>query len=104
MPVETSEEKPSVDQIKYMLRNYGTQGIFSQISALLFGRPIFYNNEEKDELEKAMLDIVVHEFGAKNLPIITNMDFGHTDPQLIMPLGMNVEINISKKTVKLVDN
>lgn len=99
--LETSEEKPSVDQVKYMLRNYGIQGIFDQISALLFGRPIYYNNEEKGELEEAILKIVVHEFGAKKLPIITNIDFGHTDPQLIMPIGMSMEINIPKKTMKI---
>jgi len=30
--LETSEEKPSVDQVKWMLRNYGMQGIFDRIS------------------------------------------------------------------------
>ncbi len=101
--LETSEEKPSIDQVKYMLRNYGTQGIFNQISALIFGRPIHYTNEEKVKLETIIMNIVVDEFGVKNLPIITNMDFGHTDPQLIMPLGMDLAIDFTKKTIKIMN-
>lgn len=102
--LETSEEKPTPDHFKYMLRNYGTQGIFNQISALLIGRPIFYTTEEKEKLEKIIQDVAFLEFGRKDLNIITNMDFGHTDPQLILPLGMNVEVNPSSKTITLINN
>ncbi|MBU0981198.1 LD-carboxypeptidase [Patescibacteria group bacterium] len=99
--LETSEEKPSISQVKYMLRNYGMQGVFKKISALFFGRANFYTDREKSELEKMIIEIVIGEFGAKSMPIITNMDFGHTDPQLILPLGLEVLINTDKKTIKL---
>lgn len=99
--LETSEEKPTVNQVKYMLRNYGTQGIFKKISALFFGRANFYSEEEKRELEEMILSVVVDEFGVKEIPIITNMDFGHTDPQFILPLGVKVEVNVLERSVKL---
>lgn len=99
--LETSEEKPTVDQIKYMLRNYGCQGIFGKISALLFGRAIFYTQQEKKELEEMILNIVLNEFGANDLPIVGNMDFGHTDPQLVLPLGAKVRINCTTKSFNL---
>ncbi len=102
--LETSEEKPTIDQVKRMLRNYGTQGVFQKISALLFGRANFYTSIEKQRLEKMILDVVIDEFNANNLPIITNMDFGHTDPQLILPLGMDVTINCVTKTIILLNN
>ncbi|MEN9389108.1 MAG: hypothetical protein RLY61_192, partial [Candidatus Parcubacteria bacterium] len=35
---ETSEDAPSAANVSYMLRNYGVQGIFDQIKALVFGR------------------------------------------------------------------
>lgn len=97
--LETSEGKPTIDQVKYMLRNYGTQGIFQKISTLFFGRANFYTEEEKKALEKMILDVVVHEFEANDLPIITNMDFGHTDPQFILPLGVKVEVDVQNKTI-----
>ena len=102
--LETSEEKPSVDQVKYMLRNYGSQGVFQKISALLFGRANFYSADEKKDLEKMISDVVIGEFSSNKLPIITNMDFGHTDPQLILPLGIKVKINCKSKTIKILNS
>ncbi|MBU2566736.1 LD-carboxypeptidase [Patescibacteria group bacterium] len=101
--LETSEEKPTPDQVKYMLRNYGMQGIFDKISALLIGRPKEYSDTEKKDLDEVVLKIVKHEFGNQNLPIITNMDFGHTDPQWILPLGINAEVDCNKKEFKLTE-
>jgi muramoyltetrapeptide carboxypeptidase LdcA involved in peptidoglycan recycling len=101
---ETSEDKPSLDQIKYMLRNYGLQGVFDKISGIIFGRARDFTKKEKDELNNVILKIVRDEFKNNKLPIITNFDIGHTDPQLILPLGIKTEIDCSKKTVKLVEN
>jgi len=101
--LETSEDKPTVNQVKLMLRNYGMQGIFDKISALLIGRPRDYSEEEKKKLNKNILDIVNVEFKNSTLPIITNMDFGHTDPQWILPLGIKAEIDCIKKEFKLME-
>jgi len=101
--LETSEDKPGPDQVKYMLRNYGIQGVFNKISALLIGRPRDYSEAEKKKLDENVLQIVTTEFGQKHLPIITNMDFGHTDPQWILPLGIKAEINCPDKTFKLIE-
>lgn len=45
--LETSENKPSPEQVKCMLRNYGMQGIFNKISALLIARARDYTEDEK---------------------------------------------------------
>lgn len=101
--LETSEDKPTPDQVKWMLRNYGMQGIFDKISALLIGRPRDYSEEEKKELNENIIKVVNTEFKNENLPIITNMDFGHTDPQWILPLGITAEIDCHKKEFKLIE-
>lgn len=101
--LETSEDKPTPDQVKWMLRNYGMQGIFDKISALLIGRPRDYSEEENKELNENIVKVVNTEFKNKNLPIITNMDFGHTDPQWILPLGIKAEIDCHKKEFKLIE-
>jgi len=102
--LETSEEKPSCTQIKYILRNYGAQGIFDKINALLFGRARDYSDEEKMLLDKTILKIVKDEFGNENLTIVSNMNFGHTDPQIILPLGVRAELNCEKKDFRLVES
>ena len=100
---ETSEDKPTVSQVKFMLRNYGTQGIYNKVKAILFGRARDYSEEEKVELDNTLTNVVGFEFGKPELPIISNMDFGHTDPQIILPLGIKAELNVNK-SFKLLEN
>ena len=102
--LETSEDKPGIDQVKYMLRNYGVQGVFNQISGLIFGRARDYSFEEKRLLDEAIIDIVKNEFGNDKLTIVTNMDFGHTDPQIILPLGVKAKLDNSKKEFCLIES
>lgn len=101
---ETSEDKPAPNQVKYMLRNYGSQGILDQIKGLLFGRPRDYTEAEKSQLAEIILNVVVTEFGRPDLPVVTNMDFGHTDPQFILPLGVKAEIDCQAKTFGLIES
>jgi len=101
--LETSEEKPSPLAIKRILRNYGMQGVFNKITALLFGRSMDYSQEEKQELDSILLELIGLEFKNPNLPIISNMDFGHTDPQWILPLGIKTEVDCQKKEFKLIE-
>ncbi|MCE7749328.1 MAG: LD-carboxypeptidase [Candidatus Heimdallarchaeota archaeon] len=101
---ETSEEKPSPDNVKYMLRNYCVQGIMENIKGILFGRARDYNTIEKEELERLILNVLKKEFGYTDIPIVTNMDFGHTDPQFIMPLGCKLEIDCDKKKISLLES
>lgn len=102
--VETSEEKTPIDHVKWMLRNYGVQGIFEKVSAVLFGRARDYSPEEKDALDGAIKSIIGEEFEKPNLPIVTNMDFGHTDPQFILPLGAKAQLDCQGKKFKLVES
>lgn len=98
---ETSEDKPSVQRVRRILRNYGMQGIFDRASAILFGRARDYTDEEKIEFDQMILDVIKGEFGNERLPVVSNMDFGHTDPQFILPLGVKAEVDCERKTFRL---
>lgn len=101
---ETSEEKPSIQRVRRMLRNYGMQGVFDKVAVVLFGRARDFTDEEKEELDHTIIDVIKGEFGNGRIPVVTNMDFGHTDPQFILPLGVKAEIDCSKRTFKLVES
>ncbi|MFZ2188106.1 MAG: S66 peptidase family protein [Candidatus Moraniibacteriota bacterium] len=101
--LETSEDKPTYSQVGWMLLNYGMQGVFDRISGLVFGRARNYSQEEKLELEKKIIAVVRDEFGRADLPIIANMDFGHTDPQFVLPLGAKAEIDCENKKFAIVE-
>lgn len=102
--LETSEEKPSIHYIDHVLRNYGMLGIFDQISGFIFSRARDYSDEEKKELEEKIVSIVAREFGKPNVPIVANFDVGHTDPQLVLPLGVKAEIDRISKRFRLIES
>jgi len=101
--LETSEEKPSIHYIDHVLRNYGMLGVFDKISGFIFSRARDYSDEEKKELEEKIVSIVAKEFGKPDLPIIANFDVGHTDPQLVLPLGVKAEIDCQVNKVSLIE-
>lgn len=101
--LETSEEKPSIHYIDHVLRNYGMLGVFDSISGLIFSRARDYSDEEKKELEKKIVSIIGGEFGRPDLSIVANFDVGHTDPQLILPLGVKIEIDCDVRRIRLLE-
>lgn len=101
--LETSEEAPPPHRVGYMLRNYGMQGVFERLAGLLIGRARGYTAEQKAELEQTAVRIVRDEFGRPDLPIVTNLEFGHTDPQHMMPLGVRMAINCDEGALELLE-
>jgi muramoyltetrapeptide carboxypeptidase LdcA involved in peptidoglycan recycling len=97
--IETSEDKPLPHTVKYTLRSYGVEGILDRISGILIGRARDYTDEENETLRKNVVEVVGKEFGRGDMPIVTDVDFGHTEPQLIMPLGIEVKIDCEKKEI-----
>jgi muramoyltetrapeptide carboxypeptidase LdcA involved in peptidoglycan recycling len=102
--LETSENKPSIHFIDHVLRNYGMLGVYDKISGFIFSRARDYSDNEKKELEEKIISIVAKEFYKPNLPIIANFDVGHTDPQLVLPLGVKTEIDCEARRIRLVES
>ncbi|MFJ7471306.1 S66 peptidase family protein [Peribacillus frigoritolerans] len=98
---ETSEEKPEPNFIKYWLRNYAVQGILQKVNGIIFGKPQDekYYDEYKEEIQKVM-----KEFNLEDLPILYNLNFGHTEPKFILPYGAMAEINCDKKTFTILES
>ncbi|WP_059105102.1 S66 family peptidase [Shouchella shacheensis] len=90
---ETSEENAAPETIKYWLRNYGAQGILQRAKGLIFGKP---QDEKYYEEYKHEIQTVMQEYGLETLPILYNLNFGHTEPKFILPYGALAEIDCSK--------
>ena len=101
---EASEEKPSPNRVGCMLRNYGIQGILQRINGVIFGRAKDYSAKEKKELNHIILSIIKDEFNVTDITVITDVDFGHTDPKLIFPLGCKVSLDSTAKTITLMES
>lgn len=98
---ETSEGKPHPDYVKYWLRNYAAMGILKNAKGIIFGRP--YDNLYAEEYETELLKVLDEE-GLNDLPVITQMDFGHTCPTFTIPYGRLGEINCIDKTFSILES
>jgi len=103
--LETSEEGPSPDDVKRYLRVFAARGILKRIKGLLFGRP--GGNISPDSFinyDKAIMDVVSTEEHLYDLPVITGMDFGHTDPVMTLPMGVKAEIDCTNRVFSILEN
>ena len=100
--LETSEETPPVSAVEYWLRNYASQGILEKISGLLFARPCSYTTEMKEALYKVITKVLA-EVGREDLPVVCNLDIGHTTPMMVLPNGCKVALDPHQKRLELLE-
>lgn len=96
---ETSEEKPSPEEVDGILMDYQNMGIFDQLSGMLVGRPLGYSDEEKQTLR----EIILERTRNYRFPIITDMDFGHTAPQFTLPIGCQARLDSGQKRFEILE-
>lgn len=112
--VEDSELMATPDQFGDFLHNIAAMGILENLSGILFGRPggEFVAGKESEQgnwlslypqFEEKLIKICA-EYGRSDMPIVTNMDFGHTVPQIILPYGAFTEIDPIKETVSILES
>jgi muramoyltetrapeptide carboxypeptidase LdcA involved in peptidoglycan recycling len=97
---ETSEEAPSVDQVKYFLRAIAGGGAFERLAAIVVGRPMHHAQRDVWRQYEVTAQ-VAREFGRPDLPIVGGLDIGHTVPHTVLPLGMPVRIDPGARTITL---
>ena len=96
--IETSEDRPNPIYITYYLRNLGALGIFDEIKGIIVGKPQAeqYYYEYKEVYKK-----VLKEFNKEMLPVLYNVNIGHSEPIGILPLGTEIEVDFDKKKIYL---
>ncbi len=98
--LETSEEVPPPNFVESWLRNYASQGILGELSGLLLARPYGYTDEMKGELHRAVKRVLT-ESGREDLPVVADMDFGHTSPMMVLPNGCRASMDPIKRRVEV---
>ena len=97
--LESSEECPGPEQLDSNLMDYENMGVFEQINGLIIGRPYFFDDAQKAALRAIVLDRT-RNF---DFPIVTDMDFGHTAPQFLLPLGIRARIDSTRQAFTLLE-
>jgi muramoyltetrapeptide carboxypeptidase LdcA involved in peptidoglycan recycling len=99
--LETSEEMPSAEEVFRMLRDAGERGLLQQFPAVLVGtakgtslgheRTPAQRQEYRDEQRAAILR-ALNDYHPGAMAVF-GVDFGHTDPQWILPYGGRITVD-----------
>jgi len=102
--LETSEEAPSPTYVGRVLRTFAAVGMLSQLGAILIGRPGGTIPEEQHSAyDEAIRQVIAEEYGLSDLPIVTNMNFGHTDPIMVLPYGVQAQVDCDQQTITILE-
>lgn len=107
--IETAEDIPAHWIVEYLLTGFGERGWLDAFQAILVGRPkawelnqqnsaevrAKYRQEQRDTVLKS-----VRKYNAE-MPVVQNLDFGHTDPQIILPSGGKAKVISSEQKIIL---
>lgn len=105
--LETSEEIPTKEYVWRVMRALGGRGILGAVKGILVGRPKAWEFDKQWDAERKALfrerqqETILEVARTYNptIPVVQNLDFGHTDPQIAMPLGQKARIVSSEKKI-----
>ena len=108
LALETSEEKPEEHFVDRFMMALGERGLLEKFSAVIVGRakarhhedPKPEEREEFRETQKQIIKDRVDEY-AFGTPIVFDLNFGHADPIVPLPVGAEIKIDTEKKTIEL---
>jgi muramoyltetrapeptide carboxypeptidase len=97
--LEMSEEAPSPAHVDAYLTDLEQVGVFDAASALIFARPYGYTDDDRQRL----WEVVSRRTEAAGLPVLADVEAGHTDPMVTLPFGVPAEVDAGSKTFRLLE-
>ena len=93
--IETCEEKPTPELFEREIIALKDKGVFDMVNGVLVGKPQdeAYYQEYKVILIKAIDDV--------KLPIVYNVNFGHSTPRCVLQYGAFVKVDMRQKKIYL---
>ena len=101
--LETSEDVPAPGFVEYWLRNYAAQGILERLAGILIARAAPMGDDGYQEALEAAVRASLAQAGLRDLPVLSGLDFGHTQPMLTLPYGVEARIDCASATLTIVE-
>ena len=93
--LEDDEDGSKNDGFDRDLQSLIHQPSFKGVKGIVIGRFQKTSNVTKEKLIK----IIKSKAELKNIPVIANVDFGHTSPIITFPIGGEVRMDTKKKSI-----
>lgn len=107
--LETSEEMPDATYVYRVLLGMGERGLLQEFAGVLWARPKAWSFEHRngatqkqrymDEQRAAVLKAMA-EYNP-SIPVVFGIEFGHGDPQYVLPSGGQIQIDPLAKSVRV---
>lgn len=89
----------SLEDIDAYLTDLELSGVFKQIKGMIIGRAFGYTDEQIVKL----VELIKQRTSDYAFPILYNVDIGHTDPMITVPLGINAKIDSEGNTFDFIE-
>lgn len=109
LAIETSEEMPDAGYVKWFLMALGERGLLEKFAAVIVGLPKARHrekepsHEEREKFRENQREVIreqVDEY-TKGIPVVFNLNFGHSDPITPLPIGGKIEIDTDDRRINL---
>jgi muramoyltetrapeptide carboxypeptidase len=90
----------SVARVDAFLTDLELSKTFDQITGMIIGRPKGYSDEDEQLLRK----VILSHMKSYEIPILYNVDIGHTDPIMTLPLGVEAKLDSKTNTFSIVES
>jgi muramoyltetrapeptide carboxypeptidase len=94
--LESSEERPPPSDVDAYLTDLEQLGVLDAIAGLVYARPYGYDDRARETLWSVLADHV-------RCPTLANVDCGHADPMLTLPLGQTVRLDAGARSLETRD-
>lgn len=74
-------------------------GVTADLAGMVVGRSFRMG----EEFETSLGELVVERYGARGFPILVDVDLGHTDPMLTLPVGVRVRLDSADHAFEVID-
>lgn len=97
--LETADEARTPAYVDAYLTDLDQLGVFDSIAALVVGRPYQYD----DEARRTLWRVVRERTERAGIPVLGNVDLGHTDPMVTLPLGAAARLEPAGQDFRLLE-
>lgn len=82
------------------LTHLALAGVFDRIAALVVGRPVSVQ-ESWRQSDEEMSDVVLRRCGEYGFPILYDVDLGHTEEKVTLPVGVMATVDPVRRTLSI---
>ncbi|WP_221348233.1 S66 peptidase family protein [Streptomyces beigongshangae] len=92
-----------VTRIWYDLQALRLSGVLNRIAGMVIGIPTEVTPYEGGADRVGLRDVVLDVLGERDIPVLAQVDFGHTSPNLPLPIGVRAEVDADNRTLSLLE-